>query len=354
MAYNSREVKEIHRLLKNAVVTPDAIYKWYNGDKEQLCTILNPIMQYSLHHTPDKLYRMRAVSDNALDALDKDEVYLTRADLFNDPYDSYLTFDAEKMKRSIAEKLSDENMNRVLAERDVRFPMGELFKTKEEYLTFFQTKRGEFIDNCATIFPGVTVELQKNTYVASLTENIASPVMWAHYAKNHTGFALEYQFRKDMFSPQTMTVPNEDYNWYGWRSILPIYYSETRADGTELADWFALCKWFNCFEEQEHKEYDMSRYLPDLLLKTKLCLQKSAEWAYEHEWRLMISHNWPNYLGPKTCHLIYPVSGIYFGEKISRWNKKLLENIAKEKNIPVFQMYMDQSGKEYKMEYRAV
>ncbi len=354
MEKNRKEVREIHRLLKKTVVSPEVLSKWYSGDGKELQTVLKPLIQYTLHHTPDKLYRMRMVSDYALDALENDEVYLSRADLFNDPFDGFLSFDAEKLRNSIAQKLSYETMNQYLINNGISFPMGNLYQTKEDFLDNFQLKRDEFIENCSSILPNVTGELQKNTYIASLTENIASPVMWAHYAKNHTGFALEYQFRKDMFEPQLMTVPNEDFNWYGWRSILPVFYSDTRADGTELADWLALCKWFDAYSESAHKEYDMSRYLSDMLLKTKLCLQKAAEWAYEQEWRLMISHNWPNYVGTKTCHLIYPASAIYLGDRISKWNKTLLIGIAKAKNIPVYQMYMDQAGKEYKMEYRPI
>lgn len=352
MVINKREVKEIHKLLKKTIVHPDVFVKWCCGERDELIRILKPLEQYIWHHYPDKLFRFRTINNYSLDALENDSVYMTRADLFNDPYDGFLSFDAVKMKCSIADNLSDEKMERVLSERNVQFPMGELFKTKDEYLKDFRKKRADFLKECSTILPNVTVELQRNTYVASLTENIASPVMWAHYAKNHSGFAIEYQFREEMFSLQPMIVPNEDYNWYGWRSILPVFYSNTRADGTMLASWLSLCKWFNAYLGSEHKEFDMSQYLTDLLLKTKLCLQKSEEWSYEREWRLMISHNWPNYVGNKACHLCYPPSGIYLGDKISKWDKRLLFDIAKAKKIPVYQMYLDQAGKEYKMEYK--
>jgi len=121
-----------------------------------------------------------------------------------------------------------------------------------------------------------------------------------------------------------------------------------------LADWLALCKWFNYLLGEERLNIDMSAYLPDMLLKTKVCLQKSLEWAYEREWRLMITHNWPNQVGAKSIHIIYPPSAIYLGDRISEIDSAKLKEIAGGKSIPVYQIYIDRSGKEYKMEFRAV
>ena len=350
MFKNSKEAKHIHKLLKRTIVSPEAFYKWSNNEPEELSKTLAPLNNYITHHAPSKLYKMRTASDMAFDALEKDKLYLTRADYFNDPYDCFLTFDIEKLKSLILRNLSDEKMSHFIANSGIPLPIGDDFPTVDAILKVFRSKRAEFLEKCASILPDVTVELQKNTYVASLTENIISPVMWAHYANNHKGFAIEYQFRTDMFSPHPIITPDKGLTWHGWKSILPVYYSKNRLDGSSLAEWFALCKWWNTLCVDKKIDCDMSNYLPDLLLKTKLCLQKSMEWAYEREWRLTIANNWPNHIGAESAHIFYPPTGIYLGERISSQNSMRLKEIAQEKNIPVYQMYIDHSGKEYKME----
>ena len=293
---------------------------------------------------------MRAVNDRSLEVLENENIYLTRADRFNDPYDCFLTFNAEELKEQITQNLSDESMEAYLVQNKICFPVGEFFPDKASFFKLFESQRTAFFQKSDQHLKEVSSDLQSNTYVASLTESIQSPVLWAHYANNHEGFAIEYQFRSEMFCPRPMIVPTFDHPCYGWCSILPVYYSNYRADVTELASWLALCKWQKFLFGEEYIKYDMSPYLSDLLMKTKLCLTKSSDWAYEHEWRLMVSHNWPNLVGAESMHIPYPASAIYLGERISSENKKRLKEIAERKSIPVYQMYINPLGIKYQME----
>lgn len=85
--------------------------------------------------------------------------------------------------------------------------------------------------------------LQRGTLAACFSEQICSPIMWSHYANEHTGFALEYTFPRDFFclSPFFDGESEGEIQGFGWRSLLPVAYTESRLDGTELAEWFCLC-----------------------------------------------------------------------------------------------------------------
>lgn len=43
---------------------------------------------------------------------------------------------------------------------------------------------------------------------------------------------------------------------------------------------------------------------------------------------------------------------IYYGKDISAINKKILSNIAKEKGLKEYQMYIDVQSEQYTMKYR--
>lgn len=352
MGKNRKVERELHKLLERTLISPDVFFQWCEGNKEAMIKCLQPLENYFRNHAPSKLYKLRRVSERSLSALEKDELYLTRADQFNDPFDCLLSFDVERLKKRICEQTSNERMEKYLTATGLTFPIGNLFHDKESLLTFLDGHRNEFVMSTEKFLPAVAEKLQSNTYVASLTTKIESPIMWAHYANDHKGFAIEYQFASDFFAPKPMLVPNTEYPWYGWRSLLPMQYSDRRADGTSLAEWYALCEWNDHLLGKDHKEYDMNGHLCDMLLKTKLCLQKAREWEYEHEWRLILSHNWPNQIGANSVHILYPASAIYLGERMSTAEKAKLKKIAGKKGIPVYEMCVNQDRAQYEMDIK--
>lgn len=350
---NNPNVDAIHRVLGETIVPYNAVQDFFErNDTSALVRMMKPLADCTEQHSPQKLFKLRTVSEKSLEALTDEKLYLTRADFFNDPYDCFLSFNHNKLKETISRHLSDESMNSFIKSSGLTFAAESGLINQTFYYHMFHLKRDAFFDICDEILTHTTTVLQSNTYIASLTENIQSPVLWAHYANNHEGFAIEYQFRKTMYCPHPVVMVDTGIQSTGWRSILPVYYSLTRADGTELAEWLALCKWHEFLFEEAHDKYDLSIFLPDLLLKTKLCLQKSVEWAYEQEWRMLVSYNWPNTIGAESATLFYPPSAIYLGDRISDENSSRLKQIANQKGIPVYRMAVDHSNYKYQLEIR--
>lgn len=349
MVKNTQCTKDIHRILRRTVVTPDMYHDWLNNNGTSLERELKLLDDYLISHAPSRLYKMRPVKKRAIEAVEKELLFLTRADYFNDPYDCALFYDVDRIKRNIREYTSEQNMRMWLKRSGVTFPLGDKFKDIEEYLEYIEGEKEAFLSTILEDLPQVEDKLQNNTFVASLTEKITSPVMWAHYADEHKGFAIEYQFEKTEFSPHPFYVPDVDYHWYGWRSILPVFYSQERADGTELAEWYAFCELQKQLGKSTKYE-DYSIFLHDLLLKSKLCLQKAEEWCAEREWRLMIVHNWPNQINEDfKVSVPAKVAAIYLGSRMKEEDCKKLVTIAEKKGIPVYKMSMDPLISDYKM-----
>lgn len=355
MAYNSARTKEIHRLLKQTVITPEQLFAWtQDRTSSTLWNLLQPLENYIKNHRPTKLYRLRNGSPESIEAFSKDEVYLSRADYFNDPYDCMLYFDEDALLKSIKAELTEENMREYLSHFEQTLAPSERPGFSEKWLPYMLSKRDAFVEEVSHILPSVNINLQQNMEVACFTEDVTSPIMWSHYAETHAGFAIEYQFRPDMFWPHPYSVPDVTYDWYGWRSLLPVLYSDQRRDGSALANWYGLCKMTDQIGMRGGKEDDMSILLPDSLRKTKLGLHKASAWQYEMEWRLIFSIEWPDKLKKGTMHIEHPASAVYLGCNTETSVKKKLISIAKRKSIPAFQMYIDYSSREYKLSYRPV
>ena len=130
--------------------------------------------------------------------------------------------------------------------------------------------------------------------------------MWSHYSEQHKGICIEYDFT----------------NTNSAKYIIPVIYTN---------------KVFNCTE-----------YLLDKSkagwLSLLSSLQKTEDWAYEKEWRLIYPYN--HVTIDSNMHVSQP-SAIYIGSRVDNLGvvgkEKLNQiiGIAKNKNIPVFQMSLN-------------
>lgn len=55
---------------------------------------------------PERLFKYRSCCDNHISAFEKDEVWMSTSDLFNDPFDTLIQFD-EKELRSACDAMSN-------------------------------------------------------------------------------------------------------------------------------------------------------------------------------------------------------------------------------------------------------
>jgi len=351
MKRNTSAAKEIHMVLNNSSVSQEAYFSFLSkSDSDMLYKQLSPIYKSLSKVAPDKLYRLRSFSDNSVDALKNDRLFLTRADYFNDPFECLLCFDTEKLNKSINYQISEQNMKASLAHRNIQYPVNERIKSERDFLDFAMEFKNDFLNQVSNTFPKIVEKLQRGTYITCFSERIDSPIMWSHYADYHKGFAIEYQYEPEDFYPRPHVPGDDRFEGYGWLSLLPVYYSKYRRDGIELAEWYALCQ----IREDIGIKSDEAILLPDMLLKTKLSLEKSEKWAYEKEWRMILTHEWPNEFGNPKIHLAKKATAIYLGAKMSDTNRQVLINIAKDKGIPVYEMYIDHENKEYIMNYREI
>lgn len=353
MKRNSSQAKEVHSILKRTVVLPEVLAEWLEGTSNEMEREMLSLKQYLERKAPPSLFRIRRFTDNTVDALKNDKLFFTRADKFNDPYDCLLYFDESGLRGSIESHISEKQLHRYLRTLEIQYPVDEIIKNEEDLLQLILKNNAEFMKDVAQNFSVVTDMLQKGTYIACLGETLKSPVMWSHYGNNHEGFAIEYQFDPDFFYPKPHFPVNDEFDGYGWRSLLPVYYSKYRADGTELAEWYCLCEMRKKYSPA-NKQGDDSFFLPDMLLKTKLSLEKAEAWAYEREWRLILTHEWPNDIGSPKVHIQKKAAGIYLGARMEDTNKLQLIHIAEEKKIPVYEMYIDHSSREYEMNWRQI
>ncbi len=140
----------------------------------------------------------------------------------------------------------------------------------------------------------------KNRYVEDL-----SVLMWAHYANSHTGMCIEYDFDKKFF--KTGTLANEE----ELIMVAPIDYAP---------------------------KIDLSTDVPTM---KKALFTKSNFWEYENEMRLCCYNVKESNDFPKIdCK--GAIKAVYLGVKCSDENRRKVEKAIGDKEIPLYQMKVDE------------
>lgn len=328
-----------------------------NASKEEINRQFLPLIQFIGRTVPDQLYKFRRCADYSIDAFEKDELWLSKAAGFNDLHDSLFFFDKNAILNLIENMFSSGIVPSMIESiKQMQFPNAVLQKWVTENFSLFDTKQltdialqsipgfSEWLDLC---FSNAREGIRERTKMVCLSQSIKSPLMWAHYADNHKGFAIGYDFRNNEIT-QCSNCPNRTCTDIKLGTIYPVIYSDKRYDATEFGQWIV--------KQQINRAIGMpvEEFYDDVFLFTKAALHKSNDWSYENEWRIICST--PNPVIEQKDR--YPISkrpiAIYFGSQIPDYYRKILTHLADEKDIPKYQMYVKNYSSKYELDYMPV
>lgn len=144
-------------------------------------------------------------------------------------------------------------------------------------------------------------------------ENLLSLRMWGHYASKHCGFCAEYDFN---------TITRQ------YRSFCPIRYSDVYSINHDPTT------------PEEYRAF-----------RLQIGFTKAEEWDYEKEWRVIVDNE--DNAGIDGYSVPFPrPKSIYMGVKIKTKLKEDLIKLCKEKDIHIYQMYMQPES--FRLEPREV
>jgi hypothetical protein len=279
-------------------------------------------------HLPARVFKLRAVSKYSLDNFKNDQVWMSGADEFNDPYDSAYAVDTSLIVGATPAadllalydafpgktKLSPLSpAHRVRIEQSSS-PLDELISiivdgsataaSSAQKTLLKDALTGALTHVVATHGQKQLALVQKGLKVSCFTEIKDSVVMWAHYANYHKGFSVEYE-----------TAANSGSTFV--QQLWPVIYGATRLDVTP------------------HFQRAMRGEDFNNLVATVAALCKSTEWAYEREWRVVAP------LGPSVAAFAMPTPkpcAVYLGTKIGAKDRDDVLQLARAKGVPAFQM----------------
>lgn len=269
------------------------------------------------NNLPERIFKYRECDSYSLKNLRQDKIWLAEPTTFNDPYDCHHYANFDLMGRnSIKELIPALRLNLTKEQGDHLETLVNNDVDPKDALA--QVVWGTTYASDATKFEAFnsawqaqnerlaseTDTLKTAFRLCSFSERVDSPLMWAHYSKNHKGFCIEYD------------IKSLRYNDVISRCLFPVIYQDKVFDATE-----AVMNYGNSGYNEIHT--------------FKAALIKSTDWSYEKEWRLVFTE--AQHENPCTFDMP-KAKAVYLGSHIKDSDAEKIKDICNKKNIPVFKM----------------
>ena len=295
-------------------------------------------------HYPQFLFKYRAVNNNNLDALRSNKLFFSRASSYDDPFDTFLHIDVEKIRQEFDSNYNSpetlailvNSMKEILQNQPSNIPkeittvegLKQLFATDilNQFLSYLLTLRTKIQDKILSI---------------CFSENGFNETLWLKYADMHKGFCLMYDLHDaDSFHCGKLDkCINCRISKYSI-SIYPVYYSNTPHDATN----FAMSVMGQDIAQR------LRIPLPDSIQKKfklplweieRNSLIKKECHKYDEEWRMITN-----------CKMNLPAiiewvpDGVIIGLRTPSVDKNLIISMAKEAGIKhIYQSYIDEKNR---------
>lgn len=260
---------------------------------------------------PKSLYRFRPVTESTLEELEKNHMFFSSADHYDDPFDTYMRTDIPKLLRMVGDIKNDSSI--VLSIIKERFPSLDLKDLNKESL-----KLCTLLPSSEDIIK-LRQNMQLDTYSICFCESVKNESSWMKYADNHKGFVLEYNFSpefiEELWKYKVLSA-----------NLFPVYYSDKKYDATDYAIHEIL---LSICRPTPYLYTELLRYMA--WENTKISLIKNICHKYDKEWRLIPAFR----LLCRDCIRRRPKS-ITIGLRTSKYTERTIIEAAKIAGINKF------------------
>ncbi len=282
---------------------------------------------------PEKVCRLRSVSENSLLQLQENKLYYSSADYYDDPFDTFIHFDYARIRAqfemlsNLVSSDSPELLNGLkMLEPVIGIGAEQFLKNLKEH-PLDLSKFPERVKQVRTI-------IQKNLFSICFCENELNETLWLKYANNYRGFALVYNMKDE----NTFLCGREDVckncrSLIERPSIYPVYYTEDAYDATQFA--LACLLW----GEQVPPQIAELSYKTVMWEAERVSLIKKKCHEYDQEWRMIR----PTMTPERTCIKMKP-NKIILGLRMPEYERLMVISAAKVAGISnIEELYINDS-----------
>lgn len=305
---------------------------------------------------PRFLYKYRAVNNNNLDALRSNKLFFSKASSYDDPFDTFLHIDVEKIRQELASYSASPDAITILSEK-IRERFQHTPHISHDFIQRFMSGEGlkqllqseitdQFVDYVLTL----RTRIQEEILSICFSENGLNETSWLKYADMHRGFCLMY----DLDDPDSFHCGKLDrcVNCGVYKNgtrLYPVYYSNTPHDATDFAKLVV----------GQDMIQKLGGALPDFIqeglkplpweMERNSLIKKECH-KYDEEWRIIAN-----------CKMNLPAmiecvpAGVIIGLRTSSVDKNLIISMAKEAGVKnIYQSYIDEKNRLNAYQIKAI
>ncbi len=283
--------------------------------------------QRALSFLSNTLCRYRTINEKNLDALKTCRLYFsTPGESFNDPFDNLIYADPMRILSGIKNEIQtnmDDYIKQLKKENHVLATFADILYHSPQNDRLLS----KFINECELGIEQFKEDLLNNTRIICFSELYDSMLMWSHYADQHKGFALIYD-KESIESANAYTINDELI--VKKPLLLPVKYVKNQVNLTEDIENHLK----NHFMEKSTGTTPYEETLSQSKLKQSIT-EKSLDWKYEKEWRLIPRHIDLDHVSNLGYLMIKP-KAVIIGALCNEDNCIKLAKICKDNDIPLF------------------
>ena len=295
---------------------------------------------------PRFLFRYRSVNSKNLDALRTNRLYFSSANYYDDPFDTFLHIDFQRIKSEFEMNFrSDADIEQLSIgmKQFIRGHENELPETFVDAITdpskLKALSQNGLINSFLSYVVDVRNEIRKNTWSVCFSENGLNETLWLKYADQYKGYALVYDLEntENLRCGKMDKCKNCGILQYG-TPLYPVVYSDEPYDATNFAR-FVLGQ-----KLSQIVNFSLPAFLQDDLAsgislweREKTTLLKKACHQYDQEWRMLL----PCPMNPPIMREWIP-AGIILGLRMETSEKNLVSALAREAGIKeIYESYIN-------------
>lgn len=299
---------------------------------------------------PRFLYRYRPINNNNFDALRTNKLFFSQASNYDDPFDTFLHIDVDKILQEFESIYSSPEELAVLANgiSGLKETLQSCPGISQELLQQATTIEGvkqllgsgiknQFLAYMLTL----RSKIQEEILSICFSENGFNETLWLKYADRHRGFCLIYDLNDvDSFHCGKLKKCENCGVYKGGIRIYPVYYSNKAHDATDLA---------KLVMKQDVAER-LGGSLPEFMRKDikplpweieRNSLIKKECHKYDEEWRMIA-----NVKMKLPAMVEWVPSGVIIGLRTSPVDRNLIISMAKEAGIKnIYQSVIDEKNR---------
>lgn len=330
-------------------------YKVFFNEIRELSIILNHIL-------PKFVYRYQAINCYTIENLLNDSIYGSKTSVMNDNLEATGFYSIDDLRRMADDMIP--SMREIVQTHNIPNEFKGAVTKFGLIMNYATTKNVELsipyiekaINECHILLNylqssnelhNTLKEINNNCHIACFTECFESDYMASIYGDRSRGIILQYKVSDLAITCTNYGTCPLNYqcnNLHFKNMLIPINYSNEKYN---ISNYIFSTLFQYCFKKANSPNDSKLQFHTDMLWNIKLLATKGPAWKQEREWRLINCQCNPY---EKSSHaLIHKAkpSAIYLLSKISETNKNTIINIARLKNIPIYQLKEDYSNSKY-------